>query len=159
MTGRKASIVPKYQPPDFFTQRVMNPLIMLIGKTTGITMKNTHTLSVRGRTSGAIRSVPVSPIEVDGERYLVAPRGTTQWVRNLRIAGEAELRLGRKRERIVVQEIDDDAKPAVLRPYLRVWQSEMKKFFNGVGPDAPDETLRNEAEDHPVFRITASEER
>jgi len=150
--------MPKYQPPDFFTQRIMNPLIILIGKTTGMTMKNTHTLSVRGRTSGEMRSVPVSPIEVDGERYLVAPRGTTQWVRNIREAGEGELRLGRKRERIVVQEIDDDAKPAVLRPYLREWESEMKKFFSGVGPDAPEDTIRREAEDHPVFRIAASEE-
>jgi deazaflavin-dependent oxidoreductase (nitroreductase family) len=149
--------MPRYQPPDFFTQRIMNPLIMLIGKTTGLTMKNTETLSVPGRKSGEMRSVPVSPIEVDGERYLVAPRGTTQWVRNLREAGQGELRLGRKRERIVVQEIDDDAKPAVLRPYLRVWESEMKKFFNGIGPDAPEETLRKEAEDHPVFRIAASE--
>jgi deazaflavin-dependent oxidoreductase (nitroreductase family) len=149
--------MPRYQPPDFFTQRIMNPLIMLIGKTTGMTMKNTQTLSVLGRKSGEMRSVPVSPIEVDGERYLVAPRGTTQWVRNIREAGQGELRLGRKRERIVVQEIEDDAKPAVLRPYLRIWESEMKKFFNGVGPDAPEETLRKEAEDHPVFRIAASE--
>jgi deazaflavin-dependent oxidoreductase (nitroreductase family) len=146
--------MPRYQAPDFFTQRIFNPVIMLIGKTTGITMKNTQTLTVRGRTSGKPQSVPVSPIEVDGARYLVAPRGTTQWVRNIRAAGEGELRLGRKRERISVQEIPDDAKPAVLRPYLRVWESEMKKFFNGVGPDASDEDMRREADEHPVFRIT-----
>jgi deazaflavin-dependent oxidoreductase (nitroreductase family) len=147
--------MPKYQAPDFFTQRIFNPLIMIIGRTTGITMKNTQTLTVRGRTSGKPHSVPVSPIEVDGVRYLVAPRGTTQWARNIRAAGEGELRLGRKRERIVVQEIDDDAKPAILRPYLMVWESEMKKFFNGVGPDATEEELRREAADHPVFLITS----
>ena len=60
--------MPKYQPPNFFTRAVMNPLIMLIGRTTGLTMKNTHTLTVRGRASGKKQSVPVAPIEVDGAR-------------------------------------------------------------------------------------------
>jgi deazaflavin-dependent oxidoreductase (nitroreductase family) len=151
--------MPKYIRPDFLTQRIMNPLIMLVGRTTGLTMKNTHTLSVRGRASGRMRSVPVSPLEQDGERYLVAPRGTTQWVRNIRAAGEAELRLGRSREQITVQEIDDAAKPPVLRAYLKVWESEMKKFFEGVGPDSPDEAIRAEAVHHPVFRITSSNRR
>ncbi|MEX0749665.1 MAG: nitroreductase/quinone reductase family protein [Dehalococcoidia bacterium] len=151
--------MPKYQPPDFFTQRIMNPLIMLVGKTTGMTMKNTHTLSVRGRTSGAMHSVPVSPLEFEGQRYLVAPRGTTQWVRNIRVSGEGELRLGRKRERITVQEIEDGAKAPILRAYLKVWESEMKKFFNGVGPDASAEELRKEAADHPVFRIASGTKR
>ena len=144
--------MPKYQAPDFFTQRVFNPIVMLAGKL-GLTMKNTHTLTVRGRSSGEPHSVPVSPLELDGVRYLVAPRGTTQWVRNIRASGEGELKLGRKRERITVQEIEDDAKPPILRPYLRVWESEMKKFFNNVGPDATEEELRAEAPDHPVFRI------
>lgn len=149
--------MPKYQRPGFFTRAVINPLIMLVGKTTGWTMKNTHTLTVRGRTSGKKQSVPVAPIEVDGARYLVAPRGTTQWVRNIRASGEGELQLGRKRERITVQEIDDDAKPPVLRPYLRVWAMDMKEFFNNVGADASEEEIRREAEDHPVFRITSAE--
>lgn len=145
----------KYQRPDVLTRSVLNPLVMIAGKL-GLTMKNTHTLRVRGRASGKMQSVPVSPLELDGARYLVAPRGTTQWVRNIRASGEGELRLGRKRERITVQEIDDDAKPPVLRPYLRVWESEMKKFFEGVGPDAPDEEMRAEAVHHPVFRITSA---
>jgi hypothetical protein len=101
--------------------------------------------------------VPVSPLEYEGERYLVAPRGTTQWVRNIRAVGEGELRLGRKRERIRVHELDDEAKPPILRAYLKVWESEMKKFFNDVGPDAPEDMLRKEAQDHPVFRIVSSE--
>jgi deazaflavin-dependent oxidoreductase (nitroreductase family) len=154
---RREQHMPKYQAPGFFTRAFMNPLIMLVGKTTGWTMKNTQTLTVRGRSSGKKQSVPVSPIEVDGTRYLVAPRGTTQWVRNIRASGEAELQLGRKRERITVQEIDDEAKPPVLRPYLKVWAMDMKEFFNGVGPDSSEEDIRREAVEHPVFRITSAE--
>jgi deazaflavin-dependent oxidoreductase (nitroreductase family) len=149
--------MPRYTRPDFFTKRVMNPLIMLIGRTTGLTMKNTQTLTVRGRTSGAMHSVPVSPLEYEsGERYLVAPRGTTQWVRNIRASGEGQLQLGRKKERITVQEIDDAAKPPILRAYLKVWESEMKKFFEGVGPGSPEDALLAEAIHHPVFKITSS---
>jgi deazaflavin-dependent oxidoreductase (nitroreductase family) len=148
--------MPRYTRPDFFTKRVMNPLIMLIGRTTGLTMKNTQTLTVRGRVSGAMHSVPVSPLEYDGSRYLVAPRGTTQWARNIRAAGEGQLQLGRKKERITVQEIDDATKPPILRAYLKVWESEMKKFFEGVGPDSPEDALRAEAAHHPVFKITSS---
>jgi deazaflavin-dependent oxidoreductase (nitroreductase family) len=148
--------MPRYIRPDFFTQRIMNPLIMLIGRTTGLTMKNTQTLTVRGRTSGAMHSVPVSPLEYDGARYLVAPRGTTQWVRNIRASGEGQLQLGRKKERITVEEINDAAKPPILQAYLKVWESEMKKFFEGVGPDAPEDALLAEAAHHPVFKITSS---
>jgi hypothetical protein len=99
------------------------------------------------------RSV-VAPIEVDGRRYLVAPRGNTEWVRNLRAAGEGSLRVGRKREHFTATEIPDAEKVPVLRPYLVVWKSEMNKFFGGVGEDSPDEDLLREAAEHPVFRVT-----
>ena len=74
---------------------------------------------MRGRSSGEWRTVPVNLLTIDGTRYLVAPRGTTQWVRNIRAAGGGELRIGRRTEAISVRELADDAKPPVLREYVR----------------------------------------
>ena len=79
-------------------------------------------LEVRGRVSGRVRSTPVNPLEIEGQRYLVSPRGETQWVRNFRAAGEAALRVGGRREPIVlVRELADEEKPPVLRAYLDRW--------------------------------------
>jgi hypothetical protein len=92
---------------------------------------------------------------VDGERYLVAPRGTTQWVRNLRVAGEGELRLGRRVEPFRAEEVGDADKPDLLRAYLRRWKAEVGVFFEGVGATASDQELLQIAPNHPVFRITS----
>jgi hypothetical protein len=110
---------------------------------------------VRGRTSGEWRTTPVNPLTLkDGSRYLVAPRGTTQWVRNLRATGyTGELHVGRRIEPFVATEISDDDKPAILREYLRRWKWEVGVFFDGVDAKAPDEKLREIAPGYPVFRI------
>ena len=120
----------------------------------GVSVWGSRVLFVKGRTSGEWRSTPVNLLSHEGERYLVAPRGTTQWVRNLRAAGgRGELHLGRRVEPFHATELDDDAKPAVLRAYLKRWKMEIGVFFDGVGPDASDETLRGIAPGYPVFRI------
>ena len=103
----------------------------------GVSVWGSRTLAVRGRTSGEWRTVPVNLLEHDGARYLVAPRGETQWVRNLRVAGTGELRLGPRREIFRAREIPDSEKPAILRAYLRKWAFEVNQFFQGVGADAP----------------------
>jgi deazaflavin-dependent oxidoreductase (nitroreductase family) len=119
----------------------------------GISVYGSRVLFVRGRKSGELRSNPVNPLVVDGSRYLVAPRGNTQWVRNLRVAGEGELRIGRRVEPFSATEIDDDAKPAILRPYLKRWKWEVGIFFDGVDAKAPEEKLREIAPGYPIFRI------
>jgi hypothetical protein len=120
----------------------------------GISVWGSRVLYVKGRTSGEWRSIPVNLLSHAGERYLVAPRGTTQWVRNLRAAaGHGELHLGHRVEPFRATELDDDAKPDVLRAYLKRWKMEIGVFFDGVGPDASDETLRGIAPGYPVFRI------
>jgi deazaflavin-dependent oxidoreductase (nitroreductase family) len=120
----------------------------------GVSVWGSRILAVRGRTSGEWRTTPVNPLSLDGRRYLVAPRGETQWVRNLRVAGEGELRLGRRAERFTAVELADDDKPALLRAYLRRWKFEVGAFFDGVGPEASDAELRRIAPGYPVFRIT-----
>jgi deazaflavin-dependent oxidoreductase (nitroreductase family) len=128
----------------------------IVGRLTrlGVSVYGSRVLYVKGRTSGEWRSMPVNPLRLaDGTRYLVAPRGNTQWVRNMRAAGGGELRIGRKVERFTATEVADDAKPAILRAYLRKWKFEVGVFFDGVDAKAPEEKLREIAPGYPIFRI------
>ncbi|WP_158886647.1 nitroreductase family deazaflavin-dependent oxidoreductase [Amycolatopsis anabasis] len=119
----------------------------------GVSLWGSRVLSVRGRKSGQWRSVPVNLLTFDGERYLVAPRGETQWVRNLRAAGDGLLRVGRRGEEFTAAELADDAKPAILRAYLKRWKWEVGVFFDGVDAGATDADLRRIAPRYPIFRI------
>ncbi|WP_075847114.1 nitroreductase family deazaflavin-dependent oxidoreductase [Saccharomonospora sp. CUA-673] len=121
----------------------------------GLSVWGSRVLSVRGRRSGAWRSVPVNVLTVDGERYLVAARGHTQWVRNLRAAGEGTLRVGSRVETFHATELDDGAKPALLRAYLRRWGWEVGAFFDGIDKNSPDDDLLAAAPGVPVFRLTS----
>jgi deazaflavin-dependent oxidoreductase (nitroreductase family) len=128
----------------------------IVGRLTrfGVTVYGSRVLYVKGRTSGELRSTPVNPLRLaDGTRYLVAPRGNTQWVRNLRAAGTGELHIGRKVEPFTATEVADDAKPAILRAYLKRWKFEVGVFFDGVDAKAPQEKLLEIAPGYPVFRI------
>jgi deazaflavin-dependent oxidoreductase (nitroreductase family) len=144
---------PRYIQPksatDFFNVVVARLTRM------GISVYGSRVLAVRGRKSGEWRTTPVNPLTLsDGTRYLVAPRGTTQWVRNLRADGfRGELRVGRRVEPFIATEITDDDKPAILREYLRHWKWEVGVFFDGVDAKAPAEKLREIAPGYPVFRI------
>ncbi|WFB06411.1 nitroreductase/quinone reductase family protein [Streptomyces sp. LX-29] len=120
----------------------------------GISLNGKAVLAVRGRTSGQWRTVPVNPLNLDGERYLVAPRGATQWVRNLRAAGGGELRVGKRIDPFTAVELADADKPAVLHAYLKRWGWEVGRFFDGVTATSPESELRRVAPRHPVFRIT-----
>jgi deazaflavin-dependent oxidoreductase (nitroreductase family) len=139
--------------PDWFTTHVFNPAVAALTRL-GVSVAGSRILEVRGRKTGEPRRTPVNPLTVDGTRYLVAPRGHTQWVRNLRAHGEGRLLLGRRAEPFAAQELGDDEKPPLLRAYLRRWKWEVGTFFGGVGPDSGDEELRRIAPDHPVFRVT-----
>jgi deazaflavin-dependent oxidoreductase (nitroreductase family) len=141
-----------FKRPGWFTTHVFNPTVAALTRA-GISVYGSRVLAVRGRTSGEMRTTPVNLLSLDGTRYLVAPRGHTQWVRNLRVAGEGELRVGRRVERFRATEIGDEAKPPILRAYLRRWKVEVGVFFDGVGPNSPDAELRRIAPHHPVFRI------
>jgi deazaflavin-dependent oxidoreductase (nitroreductase family) len=120
----------------------------------GISIYGSRVLAVRGRKSGEWRTVPVNLLTYNGERYLVAPRGHTQWVRNMRAAGGGELRVGRKVEVFTADELPDDDKPELLREYLRRWKFEVGVFFDGVDASASDEKLRSIAPGYPVFRLS-----
>lgn len=143
-----------YRPPSLFDRRLMNPLIAGLTRM-GVSAWGSRVLEVRGRTSGKPRRVPVNPLSLEGARFLVAPRGNTQWVRNLRVAGEGELLLGRRREHFRATELSDADKEPILRGYLRRWKWEVGRFFDGVGPDSTREEIERIAPDHPVFRLSS----
>jgi deazaflavin-dependent oxidoreductase (nitroreductase family) len=121
----------------------------------GVSIWGSRVLYVRGRASGQWRSNPVNVLSHDGQRYLVAPRGQTQWVRNLRAAGGGELRVGRKVERFTATELTDDRKPDILRAYLARWKFEVGVFFEGVNAKATDAELLRIAPGYPVFLIAS----
>jgi deazaflavin-dependent oxidoreductase (nitroreductase family) len=144
----------RYQRPDWFTKHVFNPGVAALTRI-GVSIAGSRVLDVRGRRSGEWRSTPVNPLDYEGTRYLVAPRGHTQWVKNLRASGSGRLRVGRRTEEFDAVELSDDAKTPVLRAYLKRWKWETGQFFGGVDADSPDDELRRIASDHPVFRIEA----
>jgi F420H(2)-dependent quinone reductase len=141
-----------YRKPDWFTQRIFNPAVALLTRA-GVSIWGSRVLRVRGRTSGEWRSHPVNLLTYEGKQYLVAPRGLTQWVRNIRVAGGGELLLGNKVQRFKAAEIAGEDKVPILRAYLKRWAVEVGIFFQGVGADSSDEDLRRIAPDHPVFRV------
>jgi deazaflavin-dependent oxidoreductase (nitroreductase family) len=141
--------------PGWFTTHVFNRLIAaLTGR--GVSILGSRVLEVKGRSSGQLRHTPVNLLDFDGERYLVAPRGETQWARNLRASGEGRLLVGKRSEGFTATELGDDEKAPVLRAYLKRWKFEVGVFFDGVGPDSSDEELRGVAPKHPVFRLETS---
>lgn len=143
---------PRYLKPGWFTTHVFNGLVAVLTRV-GISVWGSRQLRVRGRKSGEWRTTPVNLLSFEGRRYLVAPRGETQWVRNLRAAGNGELRVGRRVERFRATELSDSDKPPVLRAYLKRWKVEVGVFFGGVSATSPDEDLARIAPDHPVFAI------
>jgi deazaflavin-dependent oxidoreductase (nitroreductase family) len=141
-----------YHKPGWFTGHVFNPMVAAANRL-GLSLAGSQTLAVRGRKSGEWRTNPVNPFEIDGKTYLLAPRGTTQWVRNLRAAGEGELRSGRTVRRFRATEVPDSDRLPVLRTYMDKWAWEVKGFL-GIDADASDDELRRIAPDHPAFLIT-----
>jgi deazaflavin-dependent oxidoreductase (nitroreductase family) len=143
---------PEYRRPDWFTQHIFNPAVATLTRA-GVSVLGSRVLRVLGRKSGVWRETPVNLLELDGQHYLVAPRGETQWVRNLRASGAGELRVGRRTQAFTALEVDDDEKAAVLRAYLKRWRWEVGVFFGGVGPESSEADLRAEGQHHPVFRL------
>ena len=138
--------------PRWFTRHVFNPIVAAFTRV-GLSLLGSRVLEVRGRSSGLPRRTPVNLLKFEGERYLVAPRGDTQWARNLRVAREGRLLVGRRSERFTASELSDEEKPPLLRAYLQRWGLEVGAFFDGVGARASEQELRRIAPKHPVFRL------
>lgn len=146
----------RYLAPDRLTRNLLNPAVSALTRM-GVSLWGSRVLEVPGRKTGEIRSNPVNLLVVDDDEYLVSPRGATQWVRNVRAAGTASLRVGRRIQEYRFDEVGDAAKPPILRSYLRRWKWEVGQFFEGVGPDSSDEEFLAVASGYPVFRLSPVE--
>jgi deazaflavin-dependent oxidoreductase (nitroreductase family) len=142
-----------YQRPGWLTRNVFNRIVAILTRA-GISVLGSRVLEVPGRRSGEPRQVPVNLLNFEGKEYLVAARGETEWVRNLRAAGgHLDLLLGRRREHRHARELPEDERVPVLRAYLKRWKAEVGVFFQGVGPDSSDQEIRAIASKHPVFEL------
>jgi len=143
---------PRYIQPSRFDRlaaRAFRRLVRL-----GVGVRGARELRIVGRRSGEVRTTVVNLLDVGGQRYLVAPRGTTEWVRNLRAAGTGELRLGRRVEAFRATELADADKGPILQAYLEKWAFEVGKFFEGLTKDSSAADLAAYADSFPVFAVT-----
>ncbi|BBG04162.1 MULTISPECIES: hypothetical protein [Pseudonocardia] len=142
-----------YRAPGIVHRRLLNPLLgTLAGR--GVLPGGTAVLVVPGRISGRIRRIPLTPFTSDGRRYLISPRGETDWVRNLRAAGgHGALRAGAT-ERIRATELAPGAAVPVLQAYLRELGRAARMFFDDLTPDSSAAEVAAAAHRHPIFEFT-----
>ncbi len=135
-------------------RRLLNGLVRPLARL-GLAGPRTCVLTVPGRTSGRLWSTPVSIVRTDDKRWLVAPYGDRNWVKNARAAGWVELQRGRRRERLAVVELDPREAVPVLREYFR--RGRVTRPFFDVDLDSSDDAWLAEAPRHPVFELLADE--
>ena len=126
-----------YRKPNLFVRKVFNPIAMRFG------MSDSHTLAIKRRRSGELQRLPVIPLDHDGAQYLISVRGESDWVKNLREAGEAELSSKRGARLVTATEIPPQECGAILEAYQAKAGKAVESHFKAL-PDAAD---------HPVFRL------
>ena len=120
----------------------------------GFGLSHNFLLEVRGRKSGRIYSTPVNVLEHRGRKYLVAPRGDTQWVRNVIASQAATLVKGARRENIRLQLIEAEARAEILKVYLDTYKLTVQRYFP-IPAGSPVEAFKPLASRYPVFEVTA----
>jgi len=118
----------------------------------GLPFPHKYLLLVRGRKSGKLYATPINLLEWKGKRYLVAPRGRTQWVRNAEAAGEVTLKKGSVRLRFHLRPVPETEKPEILKFYLDNFKSEVQRYFP-VAAGSPVESFVEVARSYPVFEL------
>ena len=134
-----------------FGRRLVNAFISALLRL-GVKLPGTYLLSVAGRKSGKIHTTPVTLVEQSGQRWLIAPYGEVNWVRNARAAGRVTLRRGRQSETVTIVELGPQESAPVLKEYLKRVPI-VRPYFDAT-PDSPLEAFVAEAARHPVFRIS-----
>lgn len=133
-------------------ERLMN---RLIGRLAGLGLvpRHVHLVEVRGRRTGRPHATPVDVLDAGGRRWLVAPRGAAQWVRNVEASGELTLRRGRVARRYRARPLADAEKPPVLAAYLDRFRLEVQRYFP-VRAGSPPAAFVPLAACYPVFELT-----
>ena len=145
-----ASETSAFQKPTAIEKFVNRALGAVIA--TGIGPAHIYLLEVRGRKTGKLYATPVDPVDINGKRYLVAPRGRAQWVRNAEAAGEIVLRRGSNRRKFRVRVMADEKKPPILKAYLDTYKREVQRYFS-IPAGSPPEAFAPVAPKYPVFEL------
>jgi deazaflavin-dependent oxidoreductase (nitroreductase family) len=144
------SDLPTFRAPTA-GERIFNRVFgFLVG--IGLGFSHNYLLKVRGRKSGKIYSTPIDLLEMNGKKFLVAPRGRTQWVRNAEAAGEITLKKGSKRQSFRLQAIPDTDKPEILKAYLDAFKQEVQTYFT-IPAGSPTQAFSEIAPNYPAFEL------
>ena len=135
-------------------RRILNMLMRALLRM-GIAPAGTYLLTVRGRNTGTLHSTPVTLVERDGGRWLVAPYGAVGWVRNARVAGHVRLSRGRRRQELQVEEVSGDEAAGVLQSYVRKVRV-VRPYFDAAHT-SPLTAFAAEIARHPVFRLRSAD--
>jgi deazaflavin-dependent oxidoreductase (nitroreductase family) len=103
-----------YQRPAWVTTNVSNRIVAGLTRI-GLSVYGSRVLEVEGRKSGEWRQTPVNLLRHEGADYLVAPRGHTQWVKNMRVSGGGRMRIGRRTQPFAAVELAEEERPEPLR--------------------------------------------
>jgi deazaflavin-dependent oxidoreductase (nitroreductase family) len=142
--------LPEFRIPSA-GERIFNRIFgFLVG--IGLGFSYNYLLQVRGRKSGKIYSTPVDLLEMNGKKFLVAPRGRTQWVRNAEAAGEVTLKKGSNRQRFRLRPIPDADKPEILKAYLDTFKREVQNYFP-VAAGSPPQAFAAIVQSYPAFEL------
>jgi deazaflavin-dependent oxidoreductase (nitroreductase family) len=154
--GARGVAKASYRRLPWIMPHVIDPLTCFAVGRLGLDHDGVRVLEVKGRTSGLWRATPVRVLDLDGQQYLVAPQGETQWVRNLRVQRRGRLRLGGAVTDFQAEELSDQDKVPVLRAYFRRWWSQAARLTTLTAPDVPDAQVMRAAPLHPVFRLMST---
>jgi deazaflavin-dependent oxidoreductase (nitroreductase family) len=142
--------LPEFRAPSS-TERFFNRAFgFLVGM--GLGFSYNYLLQVRGRKSGKIYSTPIDLLELDGKKFLVAPRGRTQWVRNAEAAGEVTLKKGSTRQKFGLRPLSDTEKPEILKAYLDRFKREVQRYFP-VPAGSPPQAFVEVLGSYPAFEL------
>ncbi|HJT00632.1 MAG TPA: nitroreductase family deazaflavin-dependent oxidoreductase [Terriglobales bacterium] len=142
--------LPAFRQPSLGERFFNRAFGLLVGL--GLGLPHNYLVQVRGRKSGKVYSTPIDLLELDGKRFLVAPRGRTQWVRNAEAAGDVTLKKGRTRLRYRIRSIPDAGKPELLKAYLDRFQTTVQRYFP-VPAGSPPQAFTAVASNYPVFEL------
>jgi deazaflavin-dependent oxidoreductase (nitroreductase family) len=140
----------EFRPPSR-VERVFNRLFGVLVRL-GVGLRHNYVVEVRGRTTGRVYATPVNLLELRGRRFLVAPRGRTQWVRNAEAAGHVTLARGSRREEVRVARVPNAEKAEILAAYLTHFRLTVQRYFP-VRAGAPVSAFRDVLDDYPVFEL------
>jgi deazaflavin-dependent oxidoreductase (nitroreductase family) len=151
MEGMNSSL-PVFREPSA-VEKIFNRVFgFVVGM--GLGFSYNYLLQVRGRKSGKLYATPINLLEIHGKRFLVAPRGRTQWVRNAEAAGEVTLKKGSSSQRFRLRPVAETEKPEILKAYLDNFKSEVQRYFP-VAAGSPVESFVELAGSYPVFELLA----